>query len=194
MPRITKDWGTIIIHELNCTTPIKSKLSEIDNPAETLHRAAKHLGNYNWWLSVGTAIALYRDGDFISDDSDIDIGIKTSGTPGRVEIPEFTLFRTTDIIISGVRKRTQLCYVDEKNNCIFDIYFYYTDIENDLLVTVSEFGIIHKPVFSIKKLQTKYGEFPFLHPVEDYFLDRYGETWKTPQNVKGKYYQKFLEH
>ncbi len=166
-----------------------STLSQIKNIEGTLNKAKSHL-NCDWWLSAGTAIGLYRDGDFIPNDTDIDIGVKAVFGQKHIQIPGFRLIRTMD----WRGRPIQTAFVDDTNGCIFDIYYYYTDIIENKLVSVSEYGYVYykksfivKPLFEIKELETKYGKFPFLDPIEDYLVDRYGENWRTPSDSKGKY-------
>jgi hypothetical protein len=166
----------------------ETKLSSIENINLTLYKAITQL-NCSWWISSGTAIGLYRDGDFIPDDTDIDIGVRSSLGQKHIFLNDFKLIRTMD----WRDRPIQTAYIDD-NGCIFDIYYYYDDILENKLVTVSEYGYAHfnqcfivKPLFNIKKLKTKYGELPFLDPIEDYLVDRFGLEWKTPKSVKGKY-------
>lgn len=166
----------------------ETKLSNITNIDVTLKKATDQL-NCPWWISAGTAIGLYRDGDFIPSDTDIDIGVRSQYGQKHIELDGFRLIRTMD----WKNRPIQTAYIDD-NGCIFDIYYYYDDLINDRLVTVSEYGYVHerkgfivKPNFGIKEIQTKYGMLPFLDPIEDYLVDRFGEDWKTPKSSKGKY-------
>ena len=158
------------------------RLEAIKSPDLTLLKGISELpSSTKWWISVGTAIGLYRDGDFIPSDTDIDIGVRAKKGQKHINIPSMTLIRTQEW--NGIPIQT--AYIDE-NDCIFDIFYYYEDITPGKLTTVCENGTIEKPDFGIKKLPTKYGELPFLDPIEDYLEDRYGD-WQTPRHQKGKY-------
>lgn len=166
-----------------------STLSLVKNIESTLNRAKSHM-NCDWWISSGSAIGLYRDGDFIPNDTDIDVGVRSVYGQKHIQIPGFRLIRTMD----WRGRPIQTAFIDDNNSCIFDIYYYYTDILEDKLVTVSEYGYVYfqkgfivKPLFGIKELETKYGRYPFLDPIEDYLIDRYGENWKIPSDSKGNY-------
>lgn len=156
-------------------------LAEIDSPEKTLFKGIKHLKGYEWWVSVGTAIGFYRDGDFIPNDTDIDVGVRAQKGIVPPEVPDMTLIRET---FYGDRI-TQRAYIDD-NKCIFDIFFYYDDVEDGRLITWSEGGKISKPNFGVKELDTKYGKLPFLHPIEEYLEDRYGD-WTVKESKKGRY-------
>jgi hypothetical protein len=166
----------------------EKKLSSIKNVNDTLSKAKSQL-NCSWWISAGTAIGLYRDGDFIPSDTDIDIGVRSKIGQSHIVLDGFKLIRTMEWRTRPI----QTAYIDT-NGCIFDIYYYYDDILEDKLVTVSEYGYVHqkkgfivKPNFGVKELPTKYGMLPFLDPIEEYLVDRFGDDWKTPKSSKGKY-------
>lgn len=164
------------------------ELRQINDVGSTLIKASSQIDS-PWWVSAGSAIGLYRDGDFIPNDTDIDIGVRSKYGQDHININGMTLIRTMDW-----RKRPiQTVFIDH-NHCIFDIYYYYDDIVENKLVTVSEYGLVHekkgfivKPNFNIKHLPTKYGILPFLDPIEDYLIDRFGDDWRTPKSKKGKY-------
>jgi hypothetical protein len=164
------------------------ELSNINNIESTLKKTTEQL-TCSWWISAGSAIGLYRDGDFIPNDTDIDVGVRSKYGQQHIELEGLKLIRTMD----WRNRPIQTAYIDD-NGCIFDIYYYYDDLVEDKLVTVSEYGFVHekkgfiiKPNFGIKKLPTKYGMLPFLDPIEEYLVDRFGQDWKTPKSSKGKY-------
>lgn len=153
------------------------KLKDFEHPEKTLFKAIPYLPE-KWWMSAGTALGLYRDGDFIKEDTDIDIGVLGGEI---VEIPTLIEFRQT--FWRG--KIMQQAFKD-KNNMILDVFHYYDDVIPNKLFAASELGYIVKPLFNIKELDTKYGKLPFLNPIEDYLTDRYGD-WETPTGFKGNH-------
>jgi len=139
----------------------------------------------NYWLSAGTALGMYRDGDFIPSDTDIDIEMWVDD---EYTLPErFSRYVTQD----SQGKPGQRAYIDTKNNVIFDIYFY--EKKGNMAVST----INSRLTFPIewfenkKKLPTKYGELYFPNPIEEYLEHRYGKTWKTPDNKKGLFNGQF---
>jgi phosphorylcholine metabolism protein LicD len=165
------------------------KLGDVSNIQITFD-AIKQQIHQQWWISSGTAIGLYRDKDVIKDDTDIDIGILSKSGQVHIEL-DMKLVRKMDW--KGIPIQT--VYVDTRNNCLVDIYYYYSDILENKLFSISEYGWVYyktpyiiKPLFKIKELDTKYGALPFLDPVEEYLTDRFGD-WKTPSNSKGRYYK-----
>lgn len=167
----------------------QTKLGEVKNIESSFLSLKDNLSDYEWWLSAGTAIGLYRNKDVIPNDTDIDIGIKSKLGQKHILLDKFKLVRKMD----WENRPIQTAHIDPRNNCLIDIYYYYTDIKNGKLVTISEYGWIHyktpyiiKNLYEIKNLHTKYGDLPFLHPIEEYLTERFGD-WKTPSNKKGKY-------
>lgn len=161
------------------------RLGNQTNVEGTLKKGTDQLTSYNYWLSSGTALGLYRDGDFIPNDTDIDIGISvTEGeTPILPILEGFELVR--DCYHGG--KPMQLAFRDTENGVIFDIYFFYDIGMSASYYNFCEIGEWFYPKMEIKELETKYGSYPFPSPIETYMERRYGSTWKTPSNKKGLY-------
>lgn len=128
-----------------------------------------------YWVSAGTALGLYRDKDFITGDTDIDVEMLED-----VEL-DYPLIRT----VTHEGKIQQRAYLI--NDTIFDIYFYQK--EGDEYVNYNEQGVMRFPCYyfdTLEIIETKYGTLPFPSPVEDYLKYRYGD-WQTPSNKKGLY-------
>ncbi len=162
-----------------------NKISSYDKPQVTLLRGIKMLEGKEWWISSGTAIGLFRDGDFIPEDTDIDVGVKLDWNDD-VNIKFIKGFSLVRSIFYGHRPM-QLAFNDEASDkddalyLIFDIYFYY-DRGDDFLVNFCDRGEWHYPKMPIKLVDTKYGKLPFMSPVDDYLLKRYGEDWRIPKH------------
>ena len=138
----------------------------------------------NYWVSAGTALGLYRDGDYIKGDTDLDIAMVWE--PG--------LERKICDLIGGEVIRTayengkpmQIAMI--KEGVIVDIYFHHRvgeEIENHSQSgwTRMRANICTDP----KWMKTKYGLLPI--PKEAYFEIRYGDDWMIPQNKKPKFYE-----
>jgi hypothetical protein len=162
-----------------------SCLKNTKNPEKTLFTAISVLNQEgcDWWISAGTAIGLYRDKDFIPSDTDIDIGIRAKVGQKHIEIKDLRKIRIKEW--RGIPIQT--VYIDDNNGCFIDICYYYEDMIQDRLICVYERGVIEKPNFYTKKIMTKYGLLPFLHPIEDYLNNRW-KGWEIPKkNSKGTY-------
>lgn len=156
----------------------------------TLKRGAKLLKEVdNWWLAAGSALGLYRDGEFCDTDNDIDVHFRTNREKvGQLFATLKKRFKDWELVREMFWNHipVQLC-VRDKNKVPFDMIFLFDDIYSGSTVFFNEHGEMIDRLFKIKPLETKYGTHPFLHPIEDYFLDHYGESWKTPQPKKGSF-------
>jgi len=155
-------------------------------PVETYKRASSILKRMNvpFWVAAGTALGLYRDGNFISHDTDIDIEIigYPEGLIGAFEKEGFQICR----IWRHNNNYMQTAFYDiENGRNIFDIYYYYKEGED--LVNHNDHGKMIIPgrfTNSIEMLLYMGEEFPFLKPVEDYLEVRY-KNWRKPEPRKG---------
>lgn len=150
-----------------------------DKVGDVLKDAIRKL-NAPYWVSAGTALGLYRDGDFVPGDTDIDIALV--GYDGiEKDMPLFELIRT----VYHEGKPQQLAYMD--GGIIFDVYIHWS--EGDDYVNYNERGKQRMPKWMYDEqtfIETKYGKLPFPKDPEKYFEIRYGD-WKTPQNKKANY-------
>jgi hypothetical protein len=135
-----------------------------------------------YWVSAGTALGLYREGDFIEGDTDLDIEmLYREGIEEEIlNKLDFDLIRTYHYD----NKVQQMAFI--KDETIFDIYFY--EIEGDEAVNRNELGVMRLPTkfLNTENIKTKYGNLPFPSPIEEYLQYRYGD-WKTPSKKKGLY-------
>jgi hypothetical protein len=180
---------------LNEYRPHKDRpLSECKDVEKTLiygTQVLERLG-VNYWICAGTALGFHRDKDFIDRDTDIDVGVEANwynpflhGLAERIirEMCGMKLLQTQ----YEQGRPMQIAFIDD-NNVIFDIYFYYTNYLPDKVINFNINGQMVMPYKLFMKkdmIKTKYGEFPFPSPIEDFLTIRYGEDWRTPKNDKG---------
>lgn len=139
----------------------------------------------NWWISAGTALCIYRDGDFSKSDTDLDFAML--GYEGCVEdmkkIIGGEVIRT---VYDELNRPMQIALLKDEN--IVDIYFHYKngkDIENH---NQSGWTRMDADICLIPKIiETKYGPLPF--PQDEYYEIRYGKDWRTPSNSKAIFYE-----
>jgi hypothetical protein len=160
------------------------KIKPLNGNAPRVLKMARRL-NTKYWIAAGTLLGLYRDGDFIRGDTDIDIEVEGCGGVYSDTINTFsdmTLIRT----VHKNNKPMQIAFVHL--DCIFDVYVFWH--EGDFMVNHNDCGKMQVPARFYKDLailRTKYGDFPCPDPLDDYLAVRYGENWETPANHKGLY-------
>ncbi len=142
----------------------------------------------NWWIATGVALCLYRDGDFCKDDGDIDVHFRTN----RHDVESLYVEIKRRFSGWGVVREMfynqipiQVCFSDE-NGVYFDVCFLFDDIYSGSSVFLNEHGEMITKNMEIKMMDTKYGQLPFLSPIEDYLSLHYGD-WKTPSRKKGQF-------
>lgn len=158
------------------------------------------LKGYKYWLSAGTALGLYRDNEYLKNDTDIDIAL--IGNPAiRTEL-EFDLCPHGFTLVRYIKyhnKYMQLAFLKDK--VIIDIYLYYSGldkildraIESTLYLKYFNYCERGKVVLpyemcsNLVEIETKYGRFNFPNPTDEYLKIRYGDDWIVPQNKKGIY-------
>ena len=99
----------------------------------------------------------------------------------------FTLIRT---VFDGEYPK-QLAFLS-KGNIVFDLWFVYTDVEEDFVVTYSEHGKMKTPLSMVTNLKSKEWEigevkYNIILPnqPEEYCEMRYGKDWNIPKTSKG---------
>ena len=133
------------------------------------------------WLSAGTILGLYRDKRLIEHDTDLDVGVLSDvNRPFLAKLGGFDLVRTMyykDLPMQSAFKR---------EGVIFDIYYFYTGIKEDVAINYNEHGIFEKPLKFVENLSTiefDGNTYPIPSPIDDYLEYRYGK-WQTPKTDK----------
>lgn len=157
-----------------------------ENAPEALQQAHLLAGaEIKYWVAAGTLLGLYRDGDFIDGDTDIDIEVQ--GYSG-VDLDLIRIFSDMVLIrtIHSATKPMQVAFMFK--DVIFDVYVFWRD--DDMMVNHNDMGdmaIPYKFYNDLAILRTNYGDFPCPNPLDDYLAIRYGADWETPKNHKGLY-------
>ena len=134
------------------------------------------------WLSAGTLLGIYRDGELMPDDHDIDVGaicfpdyreadiIKSMTTEG------FSLWRR--MTYNG--RPMQLVFLHDDERCLFDIYFF--ERQGYEIVNYNYLGVLRKPIdlFEPLGVYEKFGRtaYPVPNDIERYLEIRYGKDWR----------------
>lgn len=133
------------------------------------------------WLTDGTLLGFYREGDFIGHDGDVDLGVNAKSWKESIlplmKSNGFEVIRIEGIVENGLE------YSFKKNGVSIDFFFFY---ERDDQIWHSAWlkGIQLK--FAYPKFNTKPVEFlgeSFRAPEneEEYLRIKYGKEWNIPQ-------------
>ncbi len=161
-----------------------TELGRIPGAGDAMVRAAAQLADLPAFVSDGSVLGLYRDGDLIASDTDIDFSIYAEPDQERFALDGMTLCRTVDWLDRPI----QTAFTDDETGVIVDIFYYYPDLIPGRRVAYCEGGTISNPDLPIAMVGTKYGDLPMPTPIEQYLIERFGDDWQTPQpGKKGLY-------
>jgi hypothetical protein len=149
-----------------------------------LECGAEALEGIPYWLSAGTALGFYRDGNFIADDSDIDLGVKDDIPIERIENAMLNAGFSANRFRNSKGIPRQRAFI--KDGIPIDISIY--SLEGDFYTFQTPYGVIKKPKHLLEDLHTIefHGRtYPIPNP-EEYLTWRYGD-WRTPKDSKGVY-------
>ena len=157
-------------------------ITKLEKPEEHLKNVKRILDDSQakWFLSFGTALGFYRDGDFIPGDSDIDVVVFADDFNYKELVDKFLKeYKHLRTVKDGDRDY-QHCFQAE-DGLIIDICLYYKD--GDEYYTKAEGGDFRDKAEYIKPkmFETKYGSFPMPEKIEEYLTDRY-DDWRTPKH------------
>jgi hypothetical protein len=138
------------------------------------------------WVDAGTLLGLYRQGDFIPHDTDVDFGVAlSSGQAERAPIitePDYQPLRA--LYWRGLPMQQAYLFKNE----VLDFYFFYDDIKPGFLTNVSDGGVMEIPEELIRPIARNFNwenaNLPTPNQLETYLSWRYGEDWKTPKTDK----------
>lgn len=160
---------------------------------ETMKRGCTILDFFKvkYWLGGGTALGIYRDNDFIKEDTDIDVEVYDAQE--QIDLIEhifqsegFSLVRK---VIGEDNTINQVAYWDNKNETLFDINLYKQDV--GYITYWSEgLGLLKLPesfLQLISDIEFKGKKYPMINP-DIYLPWVFGKSWKTPVNKKETIY------
>ena len=146
--------------------------------------------NLNYRISDGSILGIYRGGEFIAHDNDIDVEIVDDMAVPDIEkkFKEKGMTLGRKAIYKG--KIHQLIYYTSEY-IIFDIVIWHLNSENGKLYNYSERDyerIQDAKYFQKGKLdfiEFNGDKYPMPTPIEEWLEMRYGSDWKTPKTYKG---------
>uniref|UniRef100_A0A6C0JUB1 LicD/FKTN/FKRP nucleotidyltransferase domain-containing protein n=1 Tax=viral metagenome TaxID=1070528 RepID=A0A6C0JUB1_9ZZZZ len=139
----------------------------------------------NWFIGYGTLLGIIRDNSCIDKDDDVDIIIDKSNYALIKE-----LLIKNNIIIEygyGINKKTNILKTKETNEyCSVDFYMASIDEKGNFNDTWEK--VIWSECYNeTKQLITHIWNENILYlpfNYENKLINRYGETWRIPQNIK----------
>ncbi len=140
------------------------------------------------WIDGGTLLGLERDGQFIAHDTDVDIAVcLTMDQALALQLPSNDIVRT----IRWNHLPMQHAYL--VNDTIVDLYFYYSDIEPDLLVNTNTEGLLRIPAHLVLPIDEGFRwnghSIPVPRMRHEYLAWSYGATWTTPAVSKSDWWE-----
>ncbi len=145
--------------------------------------------NATYRLTDGTALGLYREGEFIAHDNDIDVDVL-----GDTQLENITQL----LINSGMRlgrkaiykgKIQQLAFFTE-SHIIFDIVVWHK-LDECTILNYSERGYRRSQDIKFFKKENlgsinfKGKQYPMPGAIEEWLEMRYGNDWRVPKTYKG---------
>lgn len=137
-----------------------------------------------YWLSSGTVLGLYRDGNLIADDSDIDVGVLDDVSIERIEKALLNAGFMANRFRNSGGMPCQRAFV--KDGIAFDVSIYSPN--GHYYIFQTPHGVIRKPkhlLENLQKISFNGKEYCIPNPKE-YLKWRYGD-WQTPNDNKGVY-------
>jgi len=162
-----------------------------DKPVLELTRKGCDLLNelkLTYWISAGSTLGLVRERcGYIKYDTDIDVEVLVDDKFHEGRLLEKFLDNDYELIRKMIYKNKTMQIAFEKDNVIFDIYFYY-DSTTSNYINENECGTLLIPKRFVtnrsKYILKKDYDYIVPQPVEAYLEYRYGVTWRIPTGKK----------
>lgn len=141
-----------------------------------------------YWLSAGTALGIYRDGNIIPSDTDIDVSVLDDVSIERIEGAMLNSGFMAQRFRNSKGIPRQRAFI--KDGIPFDISIYSS--EEDYYIHETPGGFIRKPKHLLDNMHTinfKGKKYPIPDPLK-YLRWRY-KDWQTPSYDKGVYDESF---
>jgi phosphorylcholine metabolism protein LicD len=144
----------------------------------------------NYRITDGTILGLYRGGNFIDHDNDIDIDIIYDEKINEIE-KEFKNIKMTLGRKAIYKGKLQQIIFYTSNHIVFDIVIWHLNDNDGKLYNYSERDyerVQDTKYFQKDKLENiefKGNKYPMPTPIEEWLEIRYGDDWKTPKTYKG---------
>lgn len=145
-------------------------------------------GKVSYRLTDGTALGLYRQGEFIKHDNDIDVDV-FDVTQAQVNILIRDFVKNGYIVgrIAIYEERIQQVVFYDRDNVIFDIVVWYK--KQNEYINNSERGFVrsqpNKYFSDLTNWEFKGDSYHLPGHLDEWMVMRYGPDWQTPKTYKG---------
>ena len=176
-------WGSM--HEARGARPISVETAT--GILLTLKRAFDRC-DLTFWLAFGTALGAYRDGGFISYDTDIDVGIfhndmdKLFGATELMLADGLPPVRVFSLIDTGVKNPKDIIggISYGRDEEYVDVYF--NKKINDKYGVLDCHWAPSAQIENLDKIEFLGEKFNIPSDTEQYLLARYGDDWRVPRS------------
>ena len=157
----------------------KNKLINVGNAKINLALFYDIMAKYNfeYRLVFGTLLGIYRDGDLIKHDQDIDIGIR----PSQLTVLEKALPELCENGFNVTRYSKNMLVSLSRNDEYIDLYI-FSDQPNNTY-TCGMYKLWEKDFTSPTEVEFMDRKFNTVSEIEPFLVTYYGQSWKTP--IKG---------
>lgn len=136
-------------------------------------------------ITDGTILGLYRNGNFIPHDNDIDVDVLDFANNGLLHKKMLAIGMKLGRKVVYKKKIQQLVYYNDAE-IVFDIVFWHS--RGDLIYNYSEKGYerVQKKKYFENLLQIEYKGKKYFMPshIEEWLEMRFGKDWKIPKTYK----------
>ena len=154
----------------------KAKAIDVLFEAHSLLRSI----NVDSWLTDGTLLGYYREGDFISHDIDVDLGVRSVQWSPKIltlmESNDFETIRQEGTIDNGLE------YSFVKDGVCIDFFFFYSDghrVWHSAWLKGLQLKFYY-PDFALKEIEFLGKKFKVPEDEEVFLKLKYGGGWRVP--------------
>jgi hypothetical protein len=157
----------------------KNKLINVDNAKVNLALFYDIMAKYEfeYRLVFGTLLGIYRDGDLIKHDQDIDIGIR----PSQLPVLEKALPELCENGFNVTRYSKNMLVSLSRNDEYIDLYIFNN--QSNGTYTCGMYKLWDEDFTSPTELDFMDRRFKTVAKIEPFLVTYYGLSWKTP--IKG---------
>ena len=179
-----------LFENMNANNVIQKCSAKILNNTLGFYTNLLHLHNINnWFISYGTLLGIVRNNSCIEGDDDIDIIIDIKHYQKIMDVLAINNISVYDV--SNLDKFNQQFIKTAYNDKLGSVDFYFAEVDNNGDFNDAWNGVIWSNCFtnnSDKQFIRYDWNGTVLHVPHNYetkLINRYGESWQTPQNSKG---------